>query len=88
MSATELRAAAAGLRAESMEVRRPLGRDEHFKLAVADWLEDALDAHLHVRSGNYPSYLRALAVARAYLQEGQIPRPCVHCAARHLGSDA
>lgn len=36
-------------------------------LAVADWLDDALEAHLHVRVGNYRSYLKAVEVARAYL---------------------
>ena len=38
-------------------------------LAVADWLSDALEAHLHVRVGNHPSYLKAVEVARAYLGE-------------------
>jgi hypothetical protein len=38
-----------------------------FALAVADWLDDQLDAFLHVRPGNYLSTQKALAVARAYL---------------------
>lgn len=41
MSAEVLRQAATLMRQECLAVRRPYGRDEKFKSAVADWLDTA-----------------------------------------------
>jgi len=70
MTAETLRKAAAAMRLESYTVRRPYGRDEHFKLAVADLLEQVAESDFR----DYGSIETctsvgsdALAVARAYL---------------------
>lgn len=62
------------MRDESYGVLRPYGRDEHFKLAVAEWLEfeaNAIDFDVRVglteREATSGAGRPALAVARAYL---------------------
>ena len=77
MSADTLRRAAAAMREDARSVRRPYAREEHFKLAVADWLDSEAakqtpTTHLAVTFDGTPMFpvdSAALAVARAYLKE-------------------
>lgn len=59
-----LRVASAELRARNM-LDNFEDQEREFKIAVANWLDDALEAHLSVRPGNWPSFLKAVEVAKA-----------------------